>query len=82
MYLPKFSRAKDQGWTKDKPRMNLRTPKLKKGCLLRLPPKKLDFIPEKVVPIPKKVDYIPEKVVSIPKKVDSVSKIVDSSVSK
>ena len=26
MYLPKSSRAKDQRWTKDGPRMNLRTP--------------------------------------------------------
>jgi hypothetical protein len=28
MYLPKFSRAKDQGETKEEPRMNQRTPKL------------------------------------------------------
>ena len=36
MYLPKSSRAKDQGETKDEPRMNQRTPKLKKVLLLRL----------------------------------------------
>ena len=30
-------RVKDQGRTKEEPRMNLRTPKLKKVLLLRLP---------------------------------------------
>ena len=59
-------RVNNQGETKDEPRMNQRTTKLKKGCLLRLPPKK-------VVPIPKKVD-------SHPKKVDSFPEIVDLSV--
>ena len=37
MYLPKFSRGKDQEETKEEPRMNQRTPKLKKVLLLRLP---------------------------------------------
>ena len=37
MYLPYSSRVKDQGRTKDEPRMNLRTPYPQKCCLLRLP---------------------------------------------
>ena len=37
MYLLFLPRAKDQGRTKDEPRINQRTPKLKKVLLLRLP---------------------------------------------
>ena len=37
MYLPYAPRVKDQGRTKDKPRMNLRTPYPQKCCLLRFP---------------------------------------------
>ena len=37
MYLPKSSQAKDQGETKEEPRNDQRTPKLKKVLLLRLP---------------------------------------------
>ena len=37
MYLIYVLRVKDQGETKDEPRMNQRTPKLKKVLLLRLP---------------------------------------------
>ena len=35
MYLPKFSRGKDQEETKEEPRNDQRTPKLKKVLLLR-----------------------------------------------
>ena len=42
---------------------------IKKALFLRLSPKKVDLIPEKVVFIPKKVDSFPEMVyLSIPKK--------------
>jgi len=37
LYLPKFSRVKNQGRTKEEPRNDLRTPKLKRYCLLRKP---------------------------------------------
>ena len=37
MYLPYLPRVKDQGRTKDKPRMNQRTPNQEKCFLLRLP---------------------------------------------
>jgi hypothetical protein len=36
MYLPKSSRAKDQGRTKDEPRMNLRTPYHKKVRFIKI----------------------------------------------
>ena len=48
--------------------MNLRTPKLKKFVLLRLPSKRVDFIPKKVVSPPKKVDSFPEIVAYPPNK--------------
>ena len=42
----------------------------KKALFLRLSPKKVDLIPEKVVSPPKKVDSLPKKVYFIPKIVD------------
>ena len=36
MYIPKFSRVKDQGETKEEPRNDQRTPKHQKVLLLRL----------------------------------------------
>ena len=36
MYLPKFSRAKDQGRTKEEPRMNLRTPNYQKVLFVKI----------------------------------------------
>ena len=92
MYLLKFSRAKDQRWTKDEPRINQGTPKLKMCFLLRLPSlipclipptddrEKSDRTPSQL-PTTKKCNFIrllPNKVVLIPKKVDSHPKKVDS----
>ena len=61
MYLPYLPRIKDQGRTKDEPRNDLRTPKYNMCVLLRLIPKKVDFIPKKVDSSPEIVAYPPNK---------------------
>ena len=45
-------RVKDQGRTKEEPRNDLRTPKQKMCCLLRLCSKRVDLIPKKVDSFP------------------------------
>ena len=91
MYLPYQSRVKDQGRTKEEPRNDQRTPKLKKCVLLRLPSLLLllylaifyrpttERTPTQL-PAHKKCCFLrllPNKVVLIPKKVDSFPKTVD-----
>ena len=48
--------------------MNLRTPKLKKCVLLRLPSKRVDYITKKVDSFPEIVAYPPNKKHPIPLK--------------
>ena len=50
MYLTKFSRVKDQGETKDEPRMNLRTPNHQKMLFIKIAVPFSSLIPCLVLP--------------------------------
>ena len=50
MYLTKFSRVKDQGETKDEPRMNLRTPNHQKVLFVKIAVSFFFLIPRLTLP--------------------------------
>ena len=64
LYLPLFHRPTTERTPREERLNNDRTPKedlmTKKALFLRLNPKKVDLIPEKVVSLPKKVDCFPK----------------------
>ena len=102
MYLVYILRVKDQGRTKDEPRMNLRTPNHQNVLFVKIAIYFTSLIPSPISPtddreksdrtptqlpaspkalflrlLPKQVFFVPEKVDSHPKKVNSFPETID-----